>query len=497
MSTPYLLAIDQGTTRTKAMIFDPEVHIVAEDYQELTPIYPRPGWVEQDPNEIWRITLRALENVLRRGKIEPAQIAAIGIANQGETVMAWDKSSGQPLYNAIVWQCRRTTEYCERLAQDRPFAELIRSRTGLLLDPYFSATKIRWLLDHIPDVQRKAENDVLQFGTIDTWLVWKLTGQRWCVTDYSTASRTMLFNIHTLDWDGDILQRLNIKRGFLPSVRDSSGCVGYTDPQIFFGESVPIAGLLCDQQGALFGQGCIDVAQAKCTYGTGAFLLMNTGAVPVPSQHGLLTSIAWRLNNEVRYFLDGGVYSAGAAVDWLRDGLGIIRDVGEAASLALSVTDTGGVYCVPAFSGLGAPYWDSSARGTIVGLTRGTTKAHLVRAVLEGIAYRVREVLEAMQGDAQVHISSLRVDGGLTKNEFLLQFQSDILGIPVEIPTIRETTALGVAAMAGLAVGFWKDVGDIRGKTTIERSYEPQMASSQREELYHGWKKAITVARGM
>jgi glycerol kinase len=493
----YILAIDQGTTRTKAILFDRDVRIVAEDFQELTQIYPQPGWVEHNPNGIWEITLKAIRNALNKGNVKPSEIAAIGIANQGETVMVWEKNSGQPIYNAIVWQCRRTEKFCEELAQDAEFSEYIKRNTGLLLDPYFSATKLRWILDNVPDARRRAEGGELFAGTIDSWLVWKLTRGKSFVTDYSTASRTMLFNIHSLQWDEKIAERLQILMNMLVSqndVGDSSGVCGYSDPDAFDGESIPIAGLLCDQQSALFGQGCFAQGTAKCTYGTGAFLLLNTGQHPLRSKHGLLTSIAWKIGEKVNYFLDGGVYIAGAAINWLRDGIGIIEQPQETERMAMSVSDTGGVYFVPALSGLAAPYWDSAAKGTIVGLTRGTTRSHIVRATLEGSAYRVKDVVTAMENDAELRLQSLRVDGGLTHNAFLMQFQADVLGVPVEVPNMTETTALGVAALAGLAVGFWQSADEIASKITIQQRYEPTMAVTRREELYQQWKRAVECA---
>ncbi|NPV53898.1 MAG: glycerol kinase GlpK [Firmicutes bacterium] len=491
----YILSIDHGTTGTRAILFDRSGAAIARAYRELSQIYPQPGWVEHNPEEIWNITAFVIKEVLKQAQVGPADIAAIGIANQGETVVVWNRFTGKPIYNAIVWQCRRTSSLCSKLVEEG-YQDKIQSKTGLVIDPYFSATKVQWILDNVPNARVQAENGELLLGTTDTWLVWKLTAGRAHLTDYSTASRTMMFNIHSLEWDQEILDLLSIPRVMLPKVVSSSGVCAKTDPFLFDGQSMIIAGLAVDQQAALFGQGCYERGMLKCTYGTGSFMLMNTGESPVKSTHGLLSSIAWNINGRINYVLDGAIYVAGAAVQWLRDGLRIIENASQTDELASKVPDTGGVYFVPAFAGLAAPYWDTNARGTIVGLTRGTTREHLVRATLESIAYRVRDVVAAMQEDSGIKIEKLRVDGGVTANKFLMQFQADILGIPVELPPIVETTALGVAYLAGLAVGYWDGIDEIKSRWRARERFVPNMGEEQRSKLYAEWKRALNRAKG-
>jgi glycerol kinase len=488
----YVMALDQGTTSSRAIIFDENGTIKGVTNREFTQIYPKPGWVEHDPMEIWGSQIGVAREVLSKSGLSPSDIAAIGITNQRETTIVWDKNTGKPVYNAIVWQCRRTAPICDEL-KAKGLTEKIREKTGLVIDAYFSGTKVKWILDNVEGAREKAEKGELLFGNVDTWLIWNLTGGKVHVTDYSNASRTMLFNIHTLDWDDEILQELDIPRAMLPKPMPSSHIYGYTTNEVFGGE-VPIAGDAGDQQAALFGQACYAPGTAKNTYGTGCFMLMNTGEKAVTSESGLLTTIAWGVDGKVEYALEGSIFIAGAVVQWLRDELRILYNAAQSEELATKVEDNNGVYLVPAFVGLGAPYWDMYARGTIVGLTRGAKREHIVRAALESICYQTRDVLEAMQKDSGITLKSLKVDGGAVANNFLMQFQSDILGVPVDRPKVIETTALGAAYLAGLAVGYWKDKDDIASKWQIDRTFKPEMGEDMKENLYKGWKKAVERA---
>lgn len=489
-----ILALDQGTTSSRAILFDHDSCIRAAAQFEFPQVFPQPGWVEHDPQAIWDTQIQAARKAMEKAGVQASDIAAIGITNQRETTVVWDKETGQPVYNAIVWQCRRTAHLCEQLKAEG-FDSIIREKTGLVTDAYFSGTKIAWLLDNVPGVRSRAEAGKLAFGTIDTFLIWRLTGGELFITDVSNASRTMMFNIHTLDWDDEILARLRIPRSMLPSVRSSSEVYGCTDPSVL-GAGIPLAGIAGDQQAATFGQTCFAPGSAKNTYGTGCFMLLNTGQKAAPSQHGLLTTIGWKDGGEqVVYMLEGSVFIAGAAVQWLRDGLGIIKNSGDVEALARSVSDNGGVYLAPAFVGLGAPYWDPYARGAILGLTRGTTAGHLARATLEGIAYQTRDVMEAMAADSGLMLETLRADGGAAQNSLLMQFQADILNVPVEVPVVSETTALGAAYLAGLAVDFWSGYDELASRWSVARRYTPSMGSGQREELYAGWKKAVNRSR--
>lgn len=489
-----ILALDQGTTSSRAIVFDRTGRPMAQHNEELPQIFPRPGWVEHDPESIWETQISSARRAISAAGVSAADLVAIGLANQRETTVIWDRATGAPAYNAIAWQDRRTSRFCETL-RSAGWSEIIREKTGLVIDPYFSATKLTWLLDNVDGLRRRAENGEVVFGTVDSYLIHRLTVGRLHVTDSSNASRTMLFNINTLDWDNDILHELRIPRAMLPEVRPSSGVLGMTDPSIF-ARPVPIAGIAGDQQAATFGQGCFETGQAKQTYGTGAFMLMNVGLAPKPSLHGLLSTIAWNIDGRVSYALEGAIFATGATVQWLRDGLGIIGDASETEALATSVDSTGGVYLVPAFAGLGAPYWDADARGTIVGLTRGSGRAEIVRAALESVAYQTRDILEAMQADSGVTVKELRVDGGMVANDFLMQFQADILDRPVERPRVSETTALGAAYLAGLAVGFWGDQQEIVRNWSLGRRFRPEMDASSRESLYQGWQRAVDRSRG-
>ncbi len=484
----YILALDQGTTSSRAILFDKNGSIVAIEQQEFTQFYPKPGWVEHDADEIWRTQLQVAQKVLKNNKIAAQDVASIGITNQRETTVIWNKQTGEPIHHAIVWQDRRTAGICDQLKKDglEPY---VRQNTGLVIDAYFSGTKAKWLLEHVKGARKAAEKGDLLFGTIDTWLVWKLTGGKAHITDYSNASRTLLFNIKSLEWDKKLLEALEIPAIILPEVLPSSQVYGETSPALF-GASIPISGIAGDQQAALFGQACHESGMAKNTYGTGCFMLMNTGETPVQSKSGLVTTIAWGLNGKVNYALEGSVFIAGAAVQWLRDGLKMLDTAADSEYFASKVDDTDGVYVVPAFAGLGAPYWDMYARGAIFGLTRGTTKAHFVRATLESLAYQTKDVLMAMEKDAKVPLKALRVDGGACSNNLLMQFQSDILGTKVERPKIIETTALGAAYLAGLAVGFWK-MADISKKWQLDRAFNPAMGSAERNKRYKGWQKAV------
>lgn len=484
----YILSLDQGTTSSRAILFDKKANIVAVEQQEFTQYYPKPGWVEHDANEIWQSQLKVTQNLLTKNQISVTDIAAIGITNQRETTVIWNKITGEPIHNAIVWQDRRTSSICDKLKADG-LEPHVRKATGLVIDAYFSGTKINWLLDNVKDARKEAEKGNLLFGTIDTWLVWKLTGGQVHVTDYSNASRTLLFNIQKLDWDEKMLNALDVPRTILPEVRPSSEVYGTTIPNLF-GAAIPISGIAGDQQAALFGQACYSSGMAKNTYGTGCFMLMNTGTVPVVSKAGLLTTIAWGLNGEVHYALEGSVFIAGAAVQWLRDGLKMIHEAKDSEYFASKVDDTEGVYVVPAFAGLGAPYWDMYARGAVFGLTRGTTHSHFVRATLESMAYQTKDVLTAMEKDSKIKLKTLRVDGGACANNLLMQFQADMLAANVERPRIIETTALGAAYLAGLGVGFWK-LSEIEKSWQLDRSFEPSMEEAKRKSKYSGWLKAV------
>ncbi|MEF3306739.1 glycerol kinase GlpK [Paenibacillus sp. GYB003] len=483
----YVMALDQGTTSCRAIVFGRDGKVEALAQREFRQFFPRAGWVEHDANEIWS-TQRQVMLEAASG-IDPADIAAIGITNQRETTVVWDRATGDPLHPAIVWQCRRTSELCEQLKREG-WDHTIRMKTGLVTDPYFSGTKLKWILDHVPGVREKAEAGEALFGTIDSWLVWKLTEGRVHVTDVSNASRTMLFNIHTLEWDKDILAKFGIPEAMLPEVKPSSHVYGET-ALLGGSAAVPIAGAAGDQQAALFGQGCYEAGMAKNTYGTGCFLLKNTGTKPIASQNGLLTTIAWGLDGETTYALEGSVFTAGSAVQWLRDGLRIIDDASETEALSLSVEHTEGVYVVPAFTGLGTPYWNADARGMITGLTRGSGKAHIVRATLESIAYQTMDVLRVMEKESGIRLNELRVDGGATKNGFLMQFQADMLGVRVTRPKVQETTAQGAAYLAGLAVGFWSGKDELKALWEKDRQFEPAMPEETRNRHYAGWLRAV------
>jgi glycerol kinase len=491
----YVLALDQGTTGSTALVVDPDGRVRARGYAELPQHYPKPGWVEHDPEGIWATVEESARRAMAEARIAGDEIAAIGITNQRETTMLWDRATGVPIHHAIVWQCRRTAAMCDRLRAEG-VEPLVRERTGLVLDAYFSGTKIRWLLDEVPGARARAVRGELAFGTVDTWLLWKLTGGRVHATDVTNASRTLCLDLARVAWDDELLRVLDVPRAVLPEIRASSGVFGETANLGWLPAGIPIAGVAGDQQAALFGQTCFAPGAAKNTYGTGCFLLLNTGATLVRSTRGLVTTIAWRLGPETTYALEGSVFIAGAAVQWLRDGLGIIRTAAETQALAESVADTGGVYFVPAFVGLGAPYWDMYARGTLVGLTRGTTGAHLARAALEAIAYQSRDVLDAMLADARVAVPVLRVDGGAAANDFLCQFQADVLDARVERPRVIETTAMGAAYLAGLGVGVWPSLDALRAASTVDRTFAPAMAANRRAALYEGWRRAVERARG-
>jgi glycerol kinase len=491
----YILVIDQGTTGSAALLFDDSGQVVSSVDREIRQIYPQPGWVEHDPVEIFQTSLAVAKEALQQAGVSASQVKGLGITNQRETTVVWDRRSGKPVNNAVVWQCRRTAPICEELKQDG-MVEPVRDKTGLPVDAYFSGTKLRWILDNVPDGQKRAEQGDLLFGTIDSWLVWNLTGGEVHITDYSNASRTMLFNIHTLQWDKELLAQLEIPEAVLPQAMPSSQIYGETMAGLLGDARVPIAGIAGDQQAALFGQACYQAGMAKNTYGTGSFILLNTGDKPVPSKKGLITTLAWGLGNKVDYAMEGSVFITGAAVQWLRDGLHLIKTAAESESLARSVPDNGGVYFVPAFVGLGAPYWDMYARGAIVGLTRGTTSGHLARATLEAIAYQVRDVADAMGAETGLKVPMLRVDGGGTANSLMMQFQADILGIPIQLAAMAETTSLGAAYLAGLAVGVWRDTSQLASMWKAAETYEPKMPADQRETLYAGWKRAVERARG-
>lgn len=488
----YILSLDQGTTSSRAMLFNKKGEIVHVAQKEFTQYFPNPGWVEHNANEIWGSILSVIASCLSESGITPEQIEAIGITNQRETAVVWEKATGKPVYNAIVWQSRQTAGICEEL-KEKGYNDTFRSKTGLLIDAYFSGTKVKWILDNVEGAREKAENGELLFGTIDTWLIWKLSGGEAHVTDYSNASRTLMFNIYDLQWDDELLDILSVPKSMLPEVKPSSEVYGHTVDYHFFGHNIPIAGAAGDQQAALFGQACYEKGMAKNTYGTGCFMLMNTGEKAVKSDHGLLTTLAWGVDGKVEYALEGSIFVAGSAIQWLRDGLRMFKDAKETEKYANRVDSTDGVYMVPAFVGLGTPYWDSDVRGAMFGLTRGTKKEHFVRATLEALAYQTKDVLSAMEADSGITLKTLRVDGGAVKNNFLMQFQSDLLNVPVERPEINETTALGAAYLAGLAVGYWKDREEIAQQWNMEKSFEPDMEESRREDLYAGWKKAVNA----
>jgi len=495
MEKKYILSFDQGTTSSRAILFNKAGEIVKTAQKEFTQIYPEAGWVEHDAMEIWGTQSGVAREVLETAGVNPEEVAAIGITNQRETTVVWDKNTGKPVYNAIVWQCRRTADICDKLKEDG-YEEYVRKNTGLVVDAYFSGTKIKWILDNVEGAREKAENGDLLFGNIDTWLIWNLTRGEKHITDYTNASRTMIYNIKDLKWDDKMLEALNIPKSMLPEVRPSSEVYGYTDEKTFGGARIPIAGIAGDQQAALFGQTCFEPGMAKNTYGTGCFMLMNTGEKMVESNNGLLTTIAWGLDGKVEYALEGSIFIAGAAVQWLRDEMKMVTDAADTEYFASKVKDTNGVYIVPAFAGLGAPYWDMYARGTMVGLTRGANKNHVIRATLESMAYQTRDVLEAMQEDSGIELETLKVDGGAVANNFLMQFQSDLLGVPVDRPEITETTALGAAYLAGLAVKFWDSKEDISNKWMMDKQFTASMSKELRDEKYDGWKKAVERSKG-
>ena len=485
----YVMALDAGTTSNRCILFNELGQMCSVAQEEFTQYFPQPGWVEHDADEIWECMLRVARTALEQAGAQAADIAAIGITNQRETAIVWDKETGVPVAHAIVWQCRRTAEYCDSL-KAKGLTEVFRQKTGLVIDAYFSGTKLRWLLENVPGARERAERGELLFGTVETWLIWKLTGGKAHVTDYSNASRTMLFNINTLQWDEEILKELNIPACMLPKPMPSSCVYGYTEAP-FFGGEIPIAGAAGDQQSALFGQTCYNEGDAKNTYGTGCFLLMNTGEKPVFSKNGLVTTIAWGLDGKVNYALEGSIFVAGAAIQWLRDEIGLMTSAAESEKMAAKVPDTNGCYVVPAFTGLGAPYWDQYARGAIVGLTRGVNKYHLVRATLESLAYQVNDVIGAMEADSGIPLRALQVDGGASANDLLMQFQADISAAPVRRPACVETTAMGAAYLAGLAVGYWKNKEDVVANKQISRTFFPEMTPEQRRQKLRGWKKAV------
>ncbi len=493
MKAKYILSLDQGTTSSRAVLFDEEGRIVKIVQKEFTQFYPKAGWVEHDPMEIWGSQSGVVSELLATTGIPAAEIAAIGITNQRETTIVWDRRTGKPVYNAIVWQCRRTADICSEL-KSTGFAPYIQENTGLVPDAYFSATKLKWILDNVEGAREKAAAGDLLFGTVDTWLIWNLTRGKVHVTDFSNASRTMLYNIHSLEWDGRILEKLDIPAALLPEVRPSSCIYGHTDSRLF-GAEIPIAGNAGDQQAALFGQACFAPGMVKNTYGTGCFMLMQTGEKAARSDKGLLTTIAWGLNGRVEYALEGSIFVAGAAIQWLRDELKLIHDAADSEYFANKVGDTKGVYMVPAFTGLGAPYWDMYARGAIVGLTRGAGRNHIIRAALESIAYQTKDVIEAMIDDSGINLTALKVDGGASANNFLMQFQSDILNVNIERPEITETTALGAAYLAGLAAGFWKSKGEIIQNWNMDKRFKPAINDDERDKLYSGWKRAVERVR--
>ena len=487
----YILALDQGTSSSRAIVFDRQGHAKAVSQKEFTQYFPKPGWVEHNPMEIWSSQAAVIAEAITSIHINGLDIAAIGITNQRETTIVWDAETGQPVYNAIVWQDRRTSEFCDSLKAQEGLTDKIRSKTGLIIDAYFSATKIRWILDNVPGARQRAEEGHLRFGTVDTWLIWMLTRGEVHVTDVSNASRTMVFNIHTLEWDKELLQLFDIPESMMPQVKSSSEVYGHTKTTLFAHE-VPIAGIAGDQQAALFGQMCTEPGSVKNTYGTGCFMLMNSGQKPIMSSNNLLTTVAWKIGDTVNYALEGSIFVAGSVVQWLRDGLGIIRSSSEVEELAASVPDNGGVYFVPALTGLGAPHWDQYAKGSIYGISRGTTAAHIARAALEGIAFQTMDIVNAMQKDAGVTLKELKVDGGASRNNLLMQFQADILGTSVIRPTVTETTALGAAYLAGLAVGYWESIDHIKSQWGVERAFTPSVSDDAAAALKEGWADAIS-----
>lgn len=488
------MAIDQGTTSSRAIVFDHEGTKVAISQQEFPQYFPKPGWVEHDPLEIWDSVQSVISNVMIKSQIKPYKIAAIGITNQRETTVIWDRHTGKPIYNAIVWQSKQTSAIAEQLIKDG-YKEMVHKKTGLVIDSYFAATKIKWILDHVPGARQKAADGDLMFGTIDTWLLWNLSGHRVHATDVTNASRTMLFNIHTLDWDQDILDLLDIPRSILPEVKPSSAIYGYTGDYHFYGVQIPIAGIAGDQQAALFGQAAYDKGSIKNTYGTGAFIVMNTGLKPTLSDNGLLTTIAYGLNGQIHYALEGSIFVAGSAVQWLRDGLKMFDKASESEQMAVNAKTTGGVYVVPAFTGLGAPYWDQEVRGAMFGLTRGTDRGNIIRATLEAIAYQTKDVVDTMVKDTQLPLQVLTVNGGASRNNFMMQFQADILQTPIKRAAMEETTALGAAFLAGLAVDFWEDQDELRKLSKIGDEFDPQMDEKVAADLYQGWQRAIAAAQ--
>ena len=490
----YIMAIDQGTTSSRAIIFDHDGNKVAISQQEFPQYFPQPGWVEHDPLEIWDSVQSVISNVMIKSQIKPYKIAAIGITNQRETTVIWDRHTGKPIYNAIVWQSKQTSDIAEQLIKDG-YKDMIHQKTGLVIDSYFAATKIKWILDHVPGAREKAAKGDLMFGTIDTWLLWNLSGRRVHATDVTNASRTMLFNIHTLDWDQDILDLLGIPQSLLPEVKPSSAIYGYTGDYHFYGVQIPIAGIAGDQQAALFGQAAYDKGSIKNTYGTGAFIVMNTGLEPTLSDNGLLTTIAYGLDGQIHYALEGSIFVAGSAVQWLRDGLKMFNKASESEQMAVDAKTTGGVYVVPAFTGLGAPYWDQEVRGAMFGLTRGTERGHIIRATLEAIAYQTKDVVDTMVKDTQLPLTALTVNGGASRNNFMMQFQADILQTPIKRAAMEETTALGAAFLAGLAVDFWEDQDELRKLSRIGDQFNPQMDPQEATDLYQGWQRAIAAAQ--
>lgn len=490
MEKEYILAIDQGTTSSRAILFNQKAEIVKIAQKEFTQYFPKPGWVEHDATEIWSSVLAVIAEVLSTSGIDAKEVAGIGITNQRETAVVWDKSTGKPVYHALVWQSRQTSGICDEL-KAAGHNDLFRDKTGLLIDAYFSGTKVKWILDNVEGARERAEKGDLLFGTVDSWLIWKFSNGKAHVTDYSNASRTLMYNIYNLEWDQELLDILTVPKSMLPEVKPSSEVYAHTVDFHFFGQEVPIAGVAGDQQAALFGQACFEEGMAKNTYGTGCFMLMNTGERAVKSKHGLLTTLACGLNGKVEYALEGSIFVAGSAIQWLRDGLQIINTAPESEGYAAKVESTDGVYVVPAFVGLGTPYWDSDVRGAVFGLTRGTSKAHFIRATLESLAYQTKDVLDAMEADSGIELKSLRVDGGASLNNFLMQFQSDLLNVPVERPTVNETTALGAAYLAGLAVGFWQSRDEISNNWKVDQSFDAKMNQEDRDDLYNGWKKAV------
>ncbi|MFD1453565.1 glycerol kinase GlpK [Oceanobacillus sojae] len=494
MAEKYILSIDQGTTSSRAIVFDNKGEIIDTAQKEFKQYFEKPGWVEHDANEIWTSVLGCIAEVLNKTGIEASQIEGIGITNQRETAIVWDKNTGRPIYKAIVWQSRQTEPICKEL-REQGYEDTFRSKIGLLIDPYFSGTKVKWVLDNVEGAREKAEAGDLLFGTVDSWLIYKFSGGKTHITDYSNAARTLMFNIYDLEWDEELLDILGVPKSMLPEVRPSSEEYTKTVSYHFFGEEVPIAGIAGDQQAALFGQACFEQGMAKNTYGTGGFLLMNTGEKPVESKSGLLTTIAWGVDGKVTYALEGSIFVAGSAIQWLRDGLRMIESSPESEDFATRVDSTDGVYVVPAFVGLGTPYWDSDARGSVFGLTRGTKKEHFIRATLESLAYQTRDVIESMATDSDMELKTLRVDGGAVKNDFLMQFQSDIMDVTVERPVIQETTALGSAYLAGLAIGFWESQEEIAKQWKVEKTFEDKMDNEESEKLYKGWQKAVEATR--